>query len=135
MLKPSGVDKNPALAHGALDHRACHHRAAAGELRIDDNDIGRHPKAPQATSQAHRLFGGILDHRLDHQEVEVAPLVGVPPCVGAKENDPGVGRSGDYPSPSLGDELLVDAHMGLTGRHLNHSRVRAIKAVHASQNS
>jgi len=130
LLKPSGVDKNPALAHGALDHRACHDRAAPGEIRIDDNDVSGHLKAPQATSQAYRFFGGVLDYRLDHEEVEVALQVGVPPCVGAEEDDPCVGRRGSYPSPSLGDELLVDAHMGLTGRHLNHALRNRIKALH-----
>ncbi len=70
-------DRSPALRMIGTDH--------------DQVDWNTH--RPQRFAQSHELSAPALQLRLDHQQVQVRPRLGLSSGMGAKENDPRIGGS------------------------------------------
>lgn len=72
------------------------------------DDVSRDHQTAQRSAQPHGLVDHVIDRRLDHQEVEVAVLAGLPSGVGAEQDHPRLRRGGLQQSPAgLGDDRLV----------------------------
>ena len=74
-----------------------------------DDDVRRYRQSAQGPAQPHGLPVRVADRRLDHEEIEIAAVVGVPARVRAEQHDPGArpGGRGQAP-PCLRYDLLRD---------------------------
>lgn len=76
-------------------------------LGADHNQVDWDPHRTQRFAQSHELRATAFQLWLDHQQIEVRPRLGIPSCMGAKENDLRVGRSLGQATTCLGDQLPI----------------------------
>jgi AAA domain/TrwC relaxase len=82
---PSG-DELPAAGQCSVNETAAHLAPLLHPVLARDDDVHRDQHIRQHPTQPHRLQGGILDLRLDHQEVQIAVPRQLPTRGGAKQD-------------------------------------------------
>lgn len=75
--RSSGLGNYPPLAHRVMDHRALDLPPPPRVLLADYHHVGRDQKPAEKPSQAHHLPEAVVNLLLDHQEVEVASIIGI----------------------------------------------------------
>lgn len=64
-------------------------------LRADHDQVDRDAHCAQRFPKPHELSAATLQIRLDHQQIEIGPRLGISSRMGAKEDDPSIrGRLG-----------------------------------------
>ena len=92
-----------------MDEAAAHVTPLLDTALACDDDVHRDQHVAQLPAQSHRLQGGVLDLRLDHEEVQVAVHASIAPAVRPEQDHAGVGWRGlRQPSASLLDQRLVE---------------------------
>lgn len=89
-----------------------HQRAGNGSpslcmLGADNDQVDRNPHGAQRFTQPYELGATTLQLRLNHEQIEIRPWLGVSACMGAKEDDPRIGGSLRQATTSLSDQLLI----------------------------
>src|SRR6476646_7317050 len=85
--RPSGLDKNPALAQRLVQHRALEVTPFFGMSGANDDHVKRHIEPAKLPAQTRRL-GAAFRHLigLDYEQVEVRVRTSLPSGTGAEED-------------------------------------------------
>jgi hypothetical protein len=101
----SGLGDDPPIAKRVVDHRPRHLGPASGERLVEHDDVDRHSDVTERAAEPDRFPDPILDRALDHEEVGIAPRVGVTTSPGSEQDDARrrLRRFGQRPTCTLDD--------------------------------
>ena len=86
-----------------MHQRAGHRTPLLCMLVTDHDQVDRNTHRAQRFTQSHKLSAAALQLRLDYQQIEIGPGLGVSARMGAEEDDPRIGGSLGKATTSLGD--------------------------------
>jgi len=89
-----------------------HQRPANGSpplsvLCADHDQVDRDSHRAQRFTQSHELSAAALQFRLNHQQIEVGPWLGISARMGTEEDNPRIGGSLGQTTTSLSDQVLI----------------------------
>jgi len=103
----SSSGDDTAVSEGFVHQRAGNGAPSLCMLGADNDQVDRNPHGAQRFTQPHELGATTLQLRLNHEQIEIRPRLGVSARMGAKEDYPRIGGSHGQATASLSDQLFV----------------------------
>src|ERR1700735_4905061 len=75
--RASGLGNAPPLGHSLVTHRAFYRPPLLSVLLADHHHVSWNQHPSQDPVQTHRLIEAITDLTLNHQEVEITPIISI----------------------------------------------------------
>ncbi|HVS99389.1 MAG TPA: IS481 family transposase, partial [Solirubrobacterales bacterium] len=106
--RPSGLDKDPALAERLVQHGALEMAPFLGIRGADDDHVQGHPQTAQLPPQSRRLRTPLRQLAgLDHEQIEIGIRPSITARPGAEEDYPRVWGGSRKAAARLGNQDLV----------------------------